>query len=660
MKIFTERIMEKAMIKSTIILVISLVLLTSKIIFPQQIKLIYPADGGFVENNAYSSPSYPITWSGPSNDSITIYYSIDDGITWQQAVVFNSFINDTTTNWSLPDTTNVKCKIKVVETSDTTNFDQNQIPFTLYSTDLDYIAINEILMWINNNGVGSHNPYTGVDGLIWPGGINGNLTATYSDGFWWTCLVDGEKRANGSYFSRSGIRPGIINNDGQPSDPTDSSFKIWKIRKDWESLPPGEERDAYEFDYNNWPAEIGAPWEDINGDGVFTRGVDLPKFIGEETLWYVSNDLDTVKSLSVFGSLPIGLEFQVTTWGHKSDVLKDVVFKKYRIINKENQIAENMILGFWSDDDLGFAGDDYPGCDSLLNLEYVFNGDNEDEGNYFTPPPAIGRMIIQAPIVSGSQTDSARYGYGWRHGYKNLRMSAYSPGFKNSSGLPQDVQTGVYEATIEVDNLLHGLNNNGDSLINPYIGYGTIFPLNGDPESGTGWYCGEGWPGGPSPGDRRSLIPSGPFTFAPGDTNEFVFAVFLQKGTDNLNSITKLKQYAAFLQNWYNTTLVTGVNEVNHIIPSEFSLSQNFPNPFNPTTSIQYQVPSSSRVTLKVYDILGNEVANLVNAQKPAGKYKVEFDATNLASGVYFYRMQVNPVSGVGGFTQTKKMVVLK
>ncbi len=654
MKFFTERIKVKAMKRPIIILVISLVLLTSKLIFPQQIKLFYPADGSFLEYNLTAYTNHLITWSGPPRDSIKIYYSIDNEISWQLAGINHYFVSDTSVFWDLPDTTNVKCKIKVVETSDTTNFDQNQDPFTLYSNDLKYIAINEILMWINNNGIGSQNPIFGSSGLIWPGGANGTLTATYLDGLWWTCLVDGEKRANGSYFTSSGIRPGVINNDGQPSDPTDSLFKIWKIRSDWESLPPGVERDAYEFNYNNWPAEIGAPWEDVNGDGVFTRGVDLPKFIGEETLWYVSNDLDTVKSLSVFGSLPVGLEFQVTTWGYKSDLLKDVVFKKYKIINKGNPIAENLILGFWSDDDLGNANDDYPGCDSLLNMGYVFNGDNEDEGYYFTPPPAIGRMIIQAPIVPGLQTDSARYGYGWRQGYKNLRMSAYSPGFKNYNGIPQDVQVGTYEGTIEVDNLIHGLNNNGDSLINPHTGYRTIFPLNGDPESGTGWYCGEGWPGGPPPGDRRSLIPSGPFTLAPGDTNEFVYAVFLQKGTDNLNSITKLKQYAAFLQDWYNTTLVTGVNEVKNIIPSEFSLSQNYPNPFNPTTIIQYQVPNISQVTLRVYDILGNEVANLVNAEKPAGKYKIEFDATNIASGVYFYRLQA------GSFVETKKMILIK
>lgn len=105
--------------------------------------------------------------------------------------------------------------------------------------------------------------------------------------------------------------------------------------------------------------------------------------------------------------------------------------------------------------------------------------------------------------------------------------------------------------------------------------------------------------------------------------------------------------------------VITGIDELENL-PIEFSLSQNYPNPFNPTTSIQYQVAGISRVTLKVYDILGREVANLVNKEQLAGKYKAEFDATNIASGVYFYRMQVNPVSGAGSFTETKKMVVLK
>jgi len=83
-------------------------------------------------------------------------------------------------------------------------------------------------------------------------------------------------------------------------------------------------------------------------------------------------------------------------------------------------------------------------------------------------------------------------------------------------------------------------------------------------------------------------------------------------------------------------------------------LEQNYPNPFNPTTSIEYTIPSDEFVTLKVYDILGNEVANLVNQRKEAGHHKVEFNAGNLASGLYIYKLQA------GNYANIRKMLFLK
>jgi len=89
-------------------------------------------------------------------------------------------------------------------------------------------------------------------------------------------------------------------------------------------------------------------------------------------------------------------------------------------------------------------------------------------------------------------------------------------------------------------------------------------------------------------------------------------------------------------------------------IIKEYSLLQNYPNPFNPTTTIEYSIPSLSLVTLKVYDILGREVAALVNDEKPAGRYQVTFNGSGLASGVYFYRIEA------GGFSVSKKLLLLK
>ena len=99
-----------------------------------------------------------------------------------------------------------------------------------------------------------------------------------------------------------------------------------------------------------------------------------------------------------------------------------------------------------------------------------------------------------------------------------------------------------------------------------------------------------------------------------------------------------------------------GPSDVNDEINSidHFSLDQNYPNPFNPSTVIRYQLPVNSNVTLKVYDVLGNEIATLVNEFKPAGSYNVNFDASTQSSGVYFYRLTTS------NFSEMRKMLLLK
>ncbi|MCZ7614345.1 MAG: T9SS type A sorting domain-containing protein [Ignavibacteriaceae bacterium] len=114
------------------------------------------------------------------------------------------------------------------------------------------------------------------------------------------------------------------------------------------------------------------------------------------------------------------------------------------------------------------------------------------------------------------------------------------------------------------------------------------------------------------------------------------------------------------------TSRYSEIVEVEIYSPAEFSLEQNYPNPFNPSTKIKFTIPSviaseakqSQLVTLKIYDILGNEVATLVNEEKPAGTYEVEFNTSSIkhqpSSGIYFYKLQV------GSYTQIRKMTLLK
>ena len=88
--------------------------------------------------------------------------------------------------------------------------------------------------------------------------------------------------------------------------------------------------------------------------------------------------------------------------------------------------------------------------------------------------------------------------------------------------------------------------------------------------------------------------------------------------------------------------------------PDKYLLEANFPNPFNPSTGINYQLPMNGHVTLKVYDVLGREVATLVDGKQNAGYYRVNFNGSNLSSGIYFYRLTA------GNYSSVKKMVMVK
>jgi hypothetical protein len=121
--------------------------------------------------------------------------------------------------------------------------------------------------------------------------------------------------------------------------------------------------------------------------------------------------------------------------------------------------------------------------------------------------------------------------------------------------------------------------------------------------------------------------------------------------------------------NFFNKDYLINAVENYSEYPTEFSLFQNYPNPFNPSTKIKYSVPQASNTTIKVFDVLGNEIETLVNEEKPAGNYEITWNATNLPNGVYFYQLKATPSGGQAGshsigsgqsFVETKKMILLK
>ncbi len=118
--------------------------------------------------------------------------------------------------------------------------------------------------------------------------------------------------------------------------------------------------------------------------------------------------------------------------------------------------------------------------------------------------------------------------------------------------------------------------------------------------------------------------------------------------------ITENSTNYAHLGFWYSLRTFVGIEEIEDLLPRKFELYQNFPNPFNPITRIKYAIPKSSYVRITVYNVLGQRISTLVNEQKPAGFYTIDFNASSLASGFYIYHLEAD------GFNMIKKMLVTK
>jgi parallel beta-helix repeat protein len=143
-------------------------------------------------------------------------------------------------------------------------------------------------------------------------------------------------------------------------------------------------------------------------------------------------------------------------------------------------------------------------------------------------------------------------------------------------------------------------------------------------------------------------------TFRIGTTTTDANGNFSFNTTLNIEAIAvTATDFEGNTSNFARLDILTDVEDEKQI-PTEFSLNQNFPNPFNPSTKIRYSIPQQGYVTLKVYDVLGNEIATLVNEERPAGNYVVDFNASGLSSGVYIYKLQSGP------FVESKKMILLR
>jgi len=442
--------------------------------------------------------------------------------------------------------------------------------------------------WMNYNGMSGIDPQ-GNSGGIYPRGTAG---AIFQDGFIWGGKYpkDGgtkEIRVGGQTYN-IGTTPGWIQSDGTPVSQSDPRVRIYRIRPDYKTLTHAmvvQEAaeanmvdasavtenmtqaiiDQYATDWNEWPADLGAPFVDIDGDGVYNPEVDKAGIANaDQVVWFVCHDFDRTNALGLYGSEPIGIELQVTAWAYNQPGarLGQIIFKKYKMINKSGKDIEEMYVAQWCDPDLGEASDDLLGCDTTLSMGYVYNGQDADNkyAAFGLAPAAVGYDFFQGPLVDGVAgqdinrngiDDAADYGVFDLKvvgpGKVNLPMTGFSC-FAAGSAI-SDPPLGEYEGTLCWWNMFRGYvpTENIDTPTpwtegNVPVASGgkvTKFPMAGDPVTETGDLDAHNQFF--QPGDRRMALCSGPFTFAAGDTQEVVVAVVGGLGNTRFSSITDMK-----------------------------------------------------------------------------------------------------------------------
>ena len=402
---------------------------------------------------------------------------------------------------------------------------------------------NQIYADVTNNGLFLDYHISGDSALEWPTGTGAH--SIFQSALWMGATVNGSIRAIvGDYTQDMGPGP-------WGGDPLAAVHRIYKVEKSMLASP-------LDFaDFQEWPVDFGAPWVDVDGDGVYSPlpgGTDHPEFLGDQVLWFVSNDGDPAYKLN-FGTSPLNVEIQTTMFGFdRPDVFGDMVFLKQLIVNKGSDDLVDTYMGLWSDPDLGYAGDDFVGCDVALGMGYVWNdGVDSVYDNLSVGTPAAGYDFFQGPMVDCDAGEDCSVGakmFGTNHpGKKNLSMSSFAFYINGDATYtdPSDETEGYY--------YLQGLRKDGSAYPTAIAGdlYDQRFCFYGDPNDAAGHSTANPVDGNyAASADRRFLMSVGPFTMAAGDSQEVVFGIFHAAGGDALSSVAYLKEVDALAQTAYD------------------------------------------------------------------------------------------------------------
>ena len=435
--------------------------------------------------------------------------------------------------------------------------------------------INNITLFVQSSGF-----HPATYGQSWSSAFpKGTAGGIYQEGIVWGGLVnDGQSptlRVGGNtYFSGTQELERIyrVRPDYETADLTDDAANFFYFQNyplDASPVSAGDIqtlRDQYAKDWMEWPAVKGAPYDDVDGNGIYDPNVDIPGIPGaSQTIWIYYNDAVAPQA---YGSPPIGVEVQQTMWAYAvSNPLSNVIFKKVNVFytgtenTPANATIDDMYLVQWADPDVGQYTDDFAGCDPDLDLGYAYSSSTNDAvyAGLGLAPAALGYDFLQGVAqFTGNPDDSAIVNLKWRKGYKYVHEKPLTTfTYFAAGGAWSDPDGQDPLGTPQWYNLMRGFlprpeypasqpfpANVGGT---PTGGVGTYL-LSGDPVTGSGFIDGvaEG------PGDRRIVNVTGPFNLALGDTAEIVVALIGGIGSTNTSSVSVLKFNDIFAQYAYD------------------------------------------------------------------------------------------------------------
>ncbi len=386
----------------------------------------------------------------------------------------------------------------------------------------DYVKfdVNRISTFIRNNGSFNRDPGTGNAGFEWPKGT-GN-TANYASGIWLGGKVGGIARvavAEYSYEFDAGPIATGVNAD-------DQRWRVYKIKRG--------DNASNSSDYADWPFDDGAPAVKNSAGGDSLDGTHrIPELTGDMTVWCVFND-NNAQLHTNMNTGPLGLEVQLTAFAYnRSDALGNTIYYRWKIINKGGNTIDPAFITIWTDIDLGDSGDDYDGCDTTNGIGFTYN-EKAIDGVYGATVPATGFDFLQVPLVP-SPGDTAVFPDGRKFPGKTFINGGRMTSFLKYSNDATDL--GNPNNGQEVLNYMQGLTRSGLQILDD-LGRPARYMFPGDPNKA--YDARTNWIEQGAGGDRRFMMSAGPFTMAPGDTQEIVAGNLIAQGTDYHNSVTAL------------------------------------------------------------------------------------------------------------------------